>query len=299
MPQDISTPPGPIEMLFTDSPHCTVRRVFFTPEYAAYLVTKNVNHNRPVDRRSLERYIADMETGDFPYTGASICIDWDGRLIDGQHRLLACVQCGIGFSANLIENMDPRMFGYMDRNKNRTASDHFVVKQKMTGKSVSYSHQAATLAGMLLEEKQFGADGFVARMAMHGRLSADPAKRGEFAHEFSDDPKFRFAISQGITLKALMTGKIGMYCVYKMRQAASEKIAHDFITRLRSGQNMDSNDPARVLHDRLTDSKKLTKKNLTDQDRVGLSSKAFQLDRTGKTVTPKDFKWEFSDGFKW
>lgn len=70
--------------------------VFITPEYAAQLLDGN-NHNRDISNSHVAALAADMAAGAWDRNGESIKIAADGTVIDGQHRLLACVRSGVGF----------------------------------------------------------------------------------------------------------------------------------------------------------------------------------------------------------
>lgn len=71
--------------------------VTVTPDMAAILLENNVN-NRAVREGQYNTYANDMKSGNWQFNGASIIFDDHGRLLDGQHRLMACRKAGVGFN---------------------------------------------------------------------------------------------------------------------------------------------------------------------------------------------------------
>jgi hypothetical protein len=60
-----------------------------TPEIAATALATTVSRGATVDRRHVEKLAGEMAAGRFHADGDTICFDWNGRLINGQHRLYA------------------------------------------------------------------------------------------------------------------------------------------------------------------------------------------------------------------
>ena len=65
-----------------------------TPKLAAEFLAQNYN-NRPVSRAAVEEHIKNLKAGKFFATHQGIAFDEDGRLRDGQTRLLAIMESGI------------------------------------------------------------------------------------------------------------------------------------------------------------------------------------------------------------
>lgn len=97
-------------------------RVIVTPEIAAAWLDKN-DGNRRVSARHVDRLARDMKAGNFAFTGDPIRFDSDSRLIDGQHRLLACVKSGVPFETTVIYNLPPDVQARIDAGKSRSPGD--------------------------------------------------------------------------------------------------------------------------------------------------------------------------------
>jgi hypothetical protein len=93
-----------------------------TPESAAKLLERNTG-NRRLRQHRVDAYAADMASGQWLVTGAPVVIDRNGNLIDGQHRLAACVQAGVPFKTLVFNSPDEGAFVVIDSGLARTAGD--------------------------------------------------------------------------------------------------------------------------------------------------------------------------------
>lgn len=94
-----------------------------TPAIAADYLTKN-KANREIRPSDVKNYTKLMINGEFYGPVDPIIFDWDGVLINGQHRLTAIVNCGIAQEMQVLENMDPNCYTAVDRGVNKTAGDY-------------------------------------------------------------------------------------------------------------------------------------------------------------------------------
>lgn len=99
-----------------------IEYVDITPEHAQDLLNANEG-NRTIRSRRVHQYAADMAAGRWTASHDMICVDPDGRLLNGQHRLNAVVQsgCTVRFAVqwNTPENAMPNM----DTGAARSAGD--------------------------------------------------------------------------------------------------------------------------------------------------------------------------------
>lgn len=73
------------------------------------------------------KYFKDLITaGRFRVTHQGIAFDKAGKLIDGQHRLNACVEADAAIEVQVTFNMDPELFDSIDRGQGRNATDDLV-----------------------------------------------------------------------------------------------------------------------------------------------------------------------------
>lgn len=108
-----------------------VQGVQIMPENVMTLMQKN-DHNRQINNVHVSLLAKSIRSGDWVDTGDTIKFDPTGRLIDGQHRLMAVKIAGKPVRLNLAFGVPFEAFDRIDVGRNRTASDLF----SMSG----YSH---------------------------------------------------------------------------------------------------------------------------------------------------------------
>ena len=55
-----------------------------------------------------------MQNGEWKLNGKSICFDWNGRLLNGQHRLSAVVRSGVPLTTLVVRGLDPALVPTQD-----------------------------------------------------------------------------------------------------------------------------------------------------------------------------------------
>lgn len=91
-----------------------------------YLATRA--RNRALRERDVIKYALDMEAGSWVDNGESIKFDAAGHLIDGQHRLEACVLAEKAFTTTVVRDIvDDRAMATIDVGATRTHADVFTI----------------------------------------------------------------------------------------------------------------------------------------------------------------------------
>lgn len=93
-----------------------------TPEVAEKWLGQN-HGNRNLRSRKVAAYARDMRNGHWMTSGDSIKFDWNGRLIDGQHRLEAVIESGITIRVLVVKGLEPRVQDVLDTNAKRSNAD--------------------------------------------------------------------------------------------------------------------------------------------------------------------------------
>ena len=105
-----------------------MNKILVTPSYAKRLLEKNTN-NRRVNEATLNRYFRDMIDGKWKEdTGECIKISKSGKILDGQHRLLAVIKANKNINLHVIENLDDEIFDVLDTGRVRNSTDTFKIK---------------------------------------------------------------------------------------------------------------------------------------------------------------------------
>lgn len=104
-------------------------KVFITPSYAKKLLATDSN-NRKLMKQKVERYAALMRSGNWTASDVfTISVDWNGHLIDGQHRLTAVVVTGLTVEMVIVSGCDPILRKYIDTGASRTTSQVITMTQ--------------------------------------------------------------------------------------------------------------------------------------------------------------------------
>lgn len=108
------------------------RAVWITPEEAQALLDRNHPDNRNPKKGRILTYQRDMEAdvpatrysvGLWTLTHQAVAIDEDGRLVDGQNRLTACVRSGKPIPIFLVTNVPRRSMIAVDAGATRNVAD--------------------------------------------------------------------------------------------------------------------------------------------------------------------------------
>lgn len=100
----------------------TAERVMLTAAMAATLLTGNTK-NRNVIKSYLKSLEHVLLSGEWRFNGEPIIIAATGRVLDGQHRLMACVNTGIPIDTIIVRGVDEEVFPTIDRGVTRTVGN--------------------------------------------------------------------------------------------------------------------------------------------------------------------------------
>lgn len=73
------------------------------------------NKNRKLSRTKINKYVDAMKNGKWCLTGEPVIISADGEILNGHHRLQACLEAGVGFIATITYGVtDDLSFAHID-----------------------------------------------------------------------------------------------------------------------------------------------------------------------------------------
>lgn len=96
--------------------------VEITPKLAEKWLGANT-HNRNIRQRQVDYFAGAMTREEWLLNGDAIRFDINGRLIDGQHRLLAVVKAGVPVKSLVVHGLVPEAQETIDAGARRTFSD--------------------------------------------------------------------------------------------------------------------------------------------------------------------------------
>lgn len=239
-----------------------------TPEIAAELLGGNTK-NRHVHERHVKRLCAAMLDGRWQFNGESIKIAKDGTLVDGQHRLIACVRTGIPFETIIVTGVDVDTYTTIDIGAKRTTSD--ALSREGIKNSVA-------VAGAIRWIKAVSAG-----KAHIGNIVLDPDEVLDAYAELSDLDGSIKVIGKTKTLLAPSVA-LALHYLFSRKNSL---FADEFFDDLSSGENLYKGDPVLTLRNKLIEirvSNKM-KKYVTPAEVVALVIRAWNARRSGRSLT--------------
>lgn len=212
--------------------------VTITPEIAAEILPKNVR-NRNISPSQLNKVRHALTSGQWKLNGEAIKIAKDGTLLDGQHRLTACVQTGIPFQTLIIYGLDKDTQDTMDTGKSRGPADVLSI----AGYKNSALLAAITL-GIIRSETWNMRTAFV-------NGGNYPVTAREILHRVQEEPTITELCSVAQTVrKAGLAGKISGVLYYRFAEIDKQD-ADYFFARLSEGDGLERGNPILTLREHL------------------------------------------------
>lgn len=225
--------------------------VTITPPMAAAMMERNKDEeweNRPQSQRAIKRYVTAMARGAWKLTGETIIFSKGGKLLNGQHRLIACIQAGVGFQTFVVFGIDEDSFMYMDIGTKRTAGHIFAINGVP-----NYNWAAAVTRVVKAYRENEKWSGWV------DTASAENDELFEYYEEHSEGIQQAFSISHAFTREGILAprwaGALLYICALKNKEDA-----YSFFGRVASGLDLNSKtDPVFLIRKRLLENARRTR----------------------------------------
>jgi hypothetical protein len=256
-------------------------RIFITAEMARRFLTKNIDHNRAINRSRLDQDVRDMKAGKWMENGETIKFADTGELIDGQHRLMACAEAGAGFWSLVVYGVKKEAFITIDRGQPRSIGQQF----NTTRGTVNYNHVSAALVWLYSFH-----DGIA---LTHQRPTA-----GELADVLDENPgiedsvKAARSIHHQIKVPSVSALAFCHYCMTRQDAGRAEK----FFDAMATGANLREIDPAYCLRQRLIKSAGSAMHRIPTYDFIALVFKAWNAEKEGRTIE-NGLRWSVGESF--
>jgi hypothetical protein len=243
--------------------------------------------NRPLRVESgVEKYARDMKSGKWHRNGESVKIARTGAIVDGQHRLYACLRAGVAFCSVVVTGVDPAAQDTVDTGLPRRFSDQLAIANEknpallasVTRWSLRWLHGLRTNGG---------ASGYQpTQVEMLDYLEADPRLRTAAGYAARAKAEFK-PVRPPVYAMAWM--------VLHGKDWASAEV---FLERILDGADLPSGSPVLALRSRMVNAK-LTGERLTEHEQLALFCVAWNAFRQDRKVsilklpqgglTPKNF----------
>ncbi len=212
-----------------------------TPKMATTWLESN-KKNRNLNTRRVAFYLDQMKKGQWQFVGDSIRFDWNGDLVDGQHRLVALQQYGQPLEFVIVDGLDPEATVVIDTGKVRSAGDAV----QMLG--VSYATTIAAAARIIImfkagrysqgNDRFDGAKG-ISNTEIVTFIKKHPGMEDMTSYVLGLQHQFRYI--PGAALCAL----------YYILAAKNATKAETFFEKYASGIDLGERSPVRILRQRL------------------------------------------------
>ena len=101
-----------------------------TPKEATRIIEKSNIDNRKVRLHHVEWFSNLIKNGEWVLTHQGIAFDVNGRLVDGQHRMLAIAKSGIDTPILVTRNLEPEAYNAIDTHSKRNTADIYKINTK-------------------------------------------------------------------------------------------------------------------------------------------------------------------------
>jgi hypothetical protein len=204
-----------------------------TPDVAKAMLANNTV-NRRLRPQRIKLYAKYMRAGKWRLTGETIVFSPSGQLLQGQHRLSACVAADVPFQSVVIRGIDPEAMKVMDTGAARTAADMFGIEG-----IPERALQAATVRYLI------GIKAGVARDTSRMNLITRDELL-DFYHENQEPIEEAVQLARA-TYGALRFSRAGWTALAFLLAETDRDMAHEFMEGLGTGAGMEVGDPRLAL----------------------------------------------------
>lgn len=207
-------------------------------DLAGHYLGHNLNNRNPKLRR-VNAYATDMVNGKWRWTGEAIKFAADGRLLDGQNRLMAVMKADVPVKFLVIRNVSEHSQEVMDTGAPRSFADALKLRDE-----ISVNQLAAVTRLIYLWEQ--GVNVFRAGSSTY------PASIPTLFETLERHPDLRDSVKRGagIARHTTLSVTCATFCYYILSTIDAED-ADYFFDRLVDGVNLSKDSPIRALRDAL------------------------------------------------
>lgn len=241
------------------TPKVTTSFAKLSPTDAREMLERNT-HNRPVNEGDVIKWAAEMEAGLWTLNGEPIIVGESGRLLDGQHRLLALAMQPEGTLIEflVIVGIPDEAQKTMDQGRARSLSDVLT----LDGLDVTRSHAGAIRAYLTWTEDTRWA-----------QANPEPVE----------------LMRQGMTYRRIRARTALTAAIFaRIAEVHGIDVADEFFQRVGDGLNQSAGSPVMALRRRLDniagDNKNGVKARIADRDVIGMFVTAFNAWIQGRTL---------------
>lgn len=187
-----------------------------TPTMARMWLQLHNKFNRDLKPSVVEQYVRDLLAGRWPLTHQGIGFDWNGQLIDGQHRLAAIAKANVSARMYVTTGLDPLSRSSVDTHSKRSAIDAF----GLSGRQIRFGSVSTRSAAGMWSRMMIGMSGVKGRETRQELLEFEEhhaiAGRWTLA-EFGKYPRYPYVQTSGV-MAAVARGYYHIHDTHRLAQ---------------------------------------------------------------------------------
>jgi hypothetical protein len=255
-----------------------------TPEVAEKLLKDHNPNNRNIKQANVDSLVSEMVNNRWVMNGEGVIIDYNGNLVDGQHRLTACVFSKRSMTTQITWGVAPSVITTIDTGSKRIAKDCF---------DINGISNASVIASSIKLIHQFS-DGAYGDKGSSSRVLSNQQTL-DFYWENSEKLQNSAVVANSVYKKCnqIITSSIIASLHYMFAEKDVNK-ANEFFNKFGTGVGLDENSPIMALRNKLTRAALDKQIRMTQKEKVENVIHAwnkFRKNQTCKTLkVPQDTK---------
>lgn len=223
--------------------------VTITPDQALIMTEEYNGFNRDVDWGWVGFLAKEMKNS-WQINGEAIIISDQGELLDGQHRLYACVQANVPFKTILVKGITKEAFKTINTGKRRNAKDVFTIAAKQKQEPTGRSATLAASAAVCIEYN----NGWLKKRSTSGFM-VSPQEKLAYVEV---NPKLAEYVKMGVDIKkSPIKRQIAIVAAISYLGSKKYQMKSDmFLRGVLSGEMLDGRSPLLALHRKFLDNEK-------------------------------------------
>jgi hypothetical protein len=216
----------------------SVRTETIDPKKAAKYLEANT-HNRRLRPRTVTFYARQMAEGEWHLNGSALVFSNEGVLLNGQHRLHACIEADTPFKTIVVRGAADETFATIDQVAPRTSGD--IVGRE--GYAQATRKAAAARVIMAIEDQE--ADGNGNKPALNVKQPhMDVLAAVERLDEYLTEGCSLILKDEGPTICKPPATFVALYVCFALK---NRKKAREFFEQITSGEMLEKDDPVYKL----------------------------------------------------
>ena len=240
-----------------------------TPDRAKQIWERRNFENRKISGIMLERFASDMAAGRWQMNGQGIVFDCDGRLVDGHHRISACIRANSPFTTLVTRGIEPDAVDVIDSGHSRSIG-HVV---QMRG--VQNAHAVCSGARLVMAYQRLSPG--TLSMESHDNYS-----HLDVLNFIEQNPRIIESARIGRSLKRIVRASVAG-CLHFILSEADKSNADWFFEQLATGSNLEADHPALALRNRLI-VLRTTKAKVSDFELLQIGIRAWNHFVCGRSI---------------